>query len=140
MAGSATKHLPSRDTFLGFAASDVLNRIVNNTFFHVERVDDKHPFRNFMPTIVSLWEHAVVMDWRAKYSDDVIALETLVEPPRTGECYLRVGWTLLEKMTRGQTCRRVAGRGTDSWSGKRVWDMKNLRPKHILMKLKGAGK
>lgn len=135
VAGSATKHLPGRDEFIGCAASGVLNNIVNNTFFHVERVDGRYPFRNFVQAVILLWEHAVLKDWSTKYGDDVIAFETLVEPPRTGECYQRAGWTLLNEMTRGYTCRRVGGVGTDSWSGRRVWDTKNLRPKHVLMKM-----
>lgn len=59
-----------------------------------------------------------------------MGFESLVELPRTGECYKRDGWTLVGQ-TIGYTCKRVAGKGTDNWSGKRVWDTKNLRPKLV---------
>ena len=38
-------------------------------------------------------------------------------------------------VTKGFTCKRVKGTGTDSWSGKRVWNTNpdELRPKKILM-------
>ena len=72
-------------------------------------------------------------DWKSKYGDDVIAIETLVELPRTGECYRRAGFQEIGQ-TKGYTCKRVAGNGTDGWTGKRVWDTKNLRPKRVFMK------
>ena len=73
------------------------------------------------------------MDWESKYGDKVIGFETLVELPRTGELYLRAGWSEVG-ITKGYTCKRVAGKGTDSWSGKRVWDTKKLRPKRVFCK------
>ena len=50
--------------------------------------------------------------------------------PRTGECYKRAGWTEIG-ITKGYTCKRIKGQGTDNWTGKRVWDTKNLRPKRV---------
>lgn len=41
--------------------------------------------------------------------------------------------TFLAK-TVGYTCKRAAGKGTDAWTGKRVWDTKNLRPKRVFMR------
>lgn len=133
VSGSATKFLPGRDEFLGLDASKTLNHIINNTFFHVERVDGRYPFRNFVQSVIEEWEHLAPRHWKRKYGEEVIAFETLVEPPRTGECYRRVGWAEVG-MTKGFTCKRVAGKGTDSWGGRRVWNMTDLRPKLVLMK------
>jgi len=47
---------------------------------------------------------------------------------------LRDGWEMVGQ-TKGFTCKRVAGIGTDSWGGKRVWDTENLRPKLVFIKL-----
>lgn len=105
--------------------------IVNNIFFHIEKVGWKYPARNFAAAVVAEWRRRVAEDWLRKYGDPVIGFETLVELPRTGECYRRDGWTEVG-VTKGYTCKRVAGKGTDSWSGKRVWDMVNLRPKIVL--------
>lgn len=139
VSGSAAKHLPNRDKFLGVASSKYLNNIINNTFFHVEKLDGKYPYRNFVPSVVREWERTTPSLWKRKYGDNVIALETLVEPPRTGEVYRRCGWTEIG-ITKGYTCKRVGGKGTDSWGGRRVWNTKDLKPKIILMKkLNGGG-
>jgi hypothetical protein len=42
------------------------------------------------------------------------------------------GWRLVGQ-TKGYTCKRIAGNSTDSWTGKRVWDTKNLRPKLVFV-------
>lgn len=133
VSGSATKYLPHRDEFLGVDCSKYLNRIINNIFFHIERVNGKYPYRNFVPSIVHEWEKIAPYHWERKYRNQSIAFETLVEPPRTGEVYRRCGWVEIG-ITKGFTCKRVAGKGTDSWRGKRVWNTRDLKPKLVLMK------
>lgn len=129
--GSATRFLPGRNEFFG----DVpLENIVNNTFYHVIRPKDgRYPMRNFTTAIVRMFRGAIRRDWKRKYQDEVLGFETLVELPRTGDLYLKDGWTKVGQ-TKGFTCKRVAGKGTDSWSGKRVWDTENLRPKLVLVR------
>ena len=34
---------------------------------------------------------------------------------------------------KGFTCKRQSGKSTDGWSGVRVWDRVNLRPKNVFM-------
>ena len=63
----------------------------------------------------------------------MLGWETLVELPRTGTLYACDGWAEVG-MTKGYTCKRVAGKGTDAWTGKRVWDTKNLRPKRVFVR------
>lgn len=133
VGGSATRFLPGRDMFLGLQTKLVLNCIVNNIFFHVEPKDGKYPIRNFTTTVIKLFEKAIIQDWKMKYGDEVLAFETLIELPRSGECYRRAGWIKVGQ-TKGFTCKRIAGKGTDNWSGKRVWDTKNLRPKIVFIK------
>lgn len=132
VGGSATRHLPGRASFLGFDPLDYLNNLVNNIFFHVEP-NDGYPIRNFVPQVIRTFEGRICQDWTHKYGDTVLALETLVELPRSGECYRRAGWTLVGR-TKGYTCKRTGGEGSDGWSGVRVWDTVNLRPKHVFMK------
>jgi hypothetical protein len=131
VGGSATMHLPGRHDALGTRRDD-LNSVVNNIFFHVSPVDGRYPYRNFVPSVVAAWREQIYNDWKTKYGDDVYGYETLVEPPRTGECYLRDGWKLVGQ-TKGQTCKRGPGKGTDSWGGRRVWDKQNLRPKLVFV-------
>lgn len=47
----------------------------------------------------------IAVDWKQKYGDDVIAFETLIELPRTGELYKRAGYKEIG-ITKGYTCKR----------------------------------
>ena len=125
--GSATRFLPNREIVGG------LNNGVNNIFYHVEKRNGEYPLRNFTAAALKLYRERIERDWLAKYGDGVTWHETLVELPRTGDCYKRDGWTLTGQ-TKGYTCKRTSGKGTDSWSGRRVWDTKNLRPKLVFVR------
>lgn len=129
VGGSATRFLPGRNEFLGITIEQ-LNNVINNIFFHVEKINGKYPCRNFVPSIIKEWRETIIPFWESKYGDQVLGFESLVELPRTGECYKRDGWTLVGQ-TKGYTCKRVAGNGTDSWTGKRVWNTTDLRPKLV---------
>jgi hypothetical protein len=129
VGGSASLHLTGRDGYLGVTKND-LRGVINNIFFSVHKINDSYPIRNFTSKVVSLWRERALQDWEQYYGDKVIGFETLVELPRTGELYRRDGWEFVGQ-TKGQTCKRIAGKGTDSWSGKRVWDVINLRPKLV---------
>jgi hypothetical protein len=136
--GSCTLHLPGRNEFFGITPENRQTRfkqIVNNVFYHVEKIDGKYPIRNFVPAVLKAFRDRAPRDWLAKYGDEVIGFESLVELPRTGEIYLRDGWTMTG-ITKGFTCKRisekVAGKpSTDKLTGTKVWDTKNLRPKKV---------
>ena len=132
IAGSATRFLPNRNEYLGIDISQ-LNNIINNIFFNVSPVNNGYPARNFTTNIIRKFIKRVTRDWKIKYGDDVIGFETLVEKPRTGELYKRAGWKCIGE-TKGYTCKRISGKGSDSWSGKRIWntDKNNLKPKYVL--------
>lgn len=125
---SATRSLPGRDAFFG--GDFDLQAVVNNGFFHIEPTGD----RNLGTKTLSLFRRRVVKDWRIRYGTKPIGYETLVELPRDGAVYKADNWTLVGQ-TKGYTCKRVAGKGTDGWTGKRVWDTVNLRPKLVFCKL-----
>jgi hypothetical protein len=132
VAGSATRFLPGRHEFLGTDIS-LLNNIVNNVFFNVSPgAFVKYPIRNFTVKVVKHFVEKVIFDWEEKYGDRVLGFETLVELPRKGEVYRRAGWSKVG-VTKGYGCKRIAGKGTDSWYGKRLWitDEKLLRPKNV---------
>lgn len=125
-----TKFLPGRFDVIPQCS---LQNIANNTFFHLER-NSGYPTRNFAQKVIAAWRGRVIIDWKEKYSDSIVGFETLVELPRSGECYRRDGWKEVGT-TKGYTCKRVAGISTDSWSGKRVWDTENLRPKLVFVRV-----
>jgi len=132
VGGSATLHLPGRNEFFGIEKPDLVH-IINNVFYHIRKVNGRYPIRNFTTAVVTKWREVAKKDWENYYENEVIGYESLVELPRTGELYLRDGWQEVGQ-TIGYTCKRVEGKGTDSWSGKRVWDTKNLRPKRVLVR------
>lgn len=73
----------------------------------------------------------ITNDWLEKYDDIVIGFESLVELPRSGELYQRDGWSLVGE-TKGYTCKRVGGLPRkDRWSGTRIWNTTELRPKLV---------
>lgn len=136
VGGSSTLHLVGRDQFFGLTKEnkrESLKQIVNNIFYHIEKKDGKYPIRNMVPAVLEAFREKITHDWLTKYGDCVIGFESLIELPRTGEAYKRDGWTEVG-LTKGQTCKRVAGKGTDGWSGKRVWNTENLRPKRVFVK------
>ena len=130
VGGSATRFLPGRNEFLNMDLS-MLNQVVNNVFYNISPINGKYPMRNFTSLVLKRFMNQVVIDWENKYGDMVLGFESLIEKPRTGELYLRAGWTKVGE-TIGYTCKRIAGKGTDAWSGKRIWDTENLRPKLVL--------
>lgn len=134
--GSATKYLPGRNAYFGWSDRQLpLDKIANNIFFHIHPNSQtgRYPIRNFSQMVIKLYEKQIEEDWYTKYQDVLIGHETLVELPRLGTCYKRSGWKEVG-VTKGYTCKRIAGWGTDSWTGKRIWDTKNLRPKRVFCK------
>ncbi len=132
VGGSATLYLPNRNEYFGIDSSS-LNNIINNIFYHIEHIGGKYPCRNFAIQILKSFREKIALDWKNKYGDEVFGFESLVELPRTGEVYKRDKWDLIGQ-TIGYTCKRVGGSGTDSWSGKRVWNTKELKPKLVFVK------
>lgn len=133
VAGSATLHLPNRNKYFNIDKTK-LNNIINNIFFHIEPIDGKYPCYNFASKVLKLFRQKSFVSRKQKYLDTVIGWETLVELPRTGEIYKRDGWDLIGQ-TIGFTCKRIGGvESTDAWSGRRVWDRENLRPKLVFVK------
>lgn len=127
-AGSATMHLPNRNEYFGDKFE--LNKIINNTFFHLISHEDK----NLGTKVLKLFRKQSPIDWEEKYGDKVIGFETLVELPRSGSIYKADNWDYVGT-TKGFTCKRIGGNSTENWSGVRVWDKENLRPKLVFCKL-----
>lgn len=132
VGGSATKFLPGRNEYFGINIHS-LNNLINNIFYHVHKVNGVYPTRNFTSFVLNYFCLKVKDDWINKYGDRVLGYESLVELPRTGDLYKKAGWDLVGQ-TIGFTCKRIGGKGTDSWCGKRIWDTKNLRPKLVFCK------
>lgn len=134
VGGSATKYLKGRNEFLEVSSS-FLDQVINNVFFSISPVNGKYPIRNFTSKVILHWLPIVARHWKIKYGNTVKGFETLVEMPRTGELYKKAGFIVVGE-TIGYTCKRISGKGTDTWGGRRVWNTNKdeLRPKIILCK------
>ena len=129
IGASAARHLPNRYQFFGLDDS-YLNYIVNNIFFNMTRVDGKYPTRNFATKVLKAFVDRVEYDWYDQYGDPVFGFETMIEPPRTGDMYVRAGWTLVG-MTQGITMKRTGGAKCGRFAGQIIRDKVNLRPKTV---------
>ena len=130
LGGSSTLYLKGRNEFFNIDKSK-LNNIINNIFYHVEKVNNKYPIRNFTTEVLKAWREQIKIDWQQKYGDKVIGYESLIEPPRTAELYKKDKWVLVGT-TFGYTCKRIPGHEKGAFkTGKRVWNTKDLKPKLI---------
>lgn len=131
---SAIQVLRFRDIFFDVRTHRHINNFVNNGFYHIEKQNGRYPVRNFTTKVLLEFEKKIMEDWAKKYGDEIWGFESLIEPPRTGECYRRAGWTHFTE-TRGYSCRRVGGfeKGGSFTEGKRVWT-RNTKPKLIFYK------
>lgn len=136
VGGSATLFLPGRQNFYlrrGIQAIQ-LEEVINNTFFHIQKVDGKYPTHNFVPKVLAAWRMAITRRWIEKYGNFVIGFEALVELPRSGECYLRDKWIAVGE-TKGYTCKRLPGKGSDNWTGRRKWNTTEVAPKLVFCRM-----
>ena len=134
VGGSCTLNLPNRNNFFKIDKKKY-NNIINNIFYHIEKVKNKYPTRNFTTKVLKFWRKKIEKDWFEKYGNKVIGFESLIEPPRTAELYKKDKWIYLGK-TKGFTCKRVPGKEKGIFKyGKRIWDYKNLRPKLVYVRL-----
>ena len=124
--GSAVLHLPGRKV------DWPLNNGVNNIFYQIWPWNgEKYPLRNFTTKALLEAEKIAKEDYKSWYGDEVKWFESLVELPRTGDLYLKAGYKEIG-ITQGKTCVRTWGQSTDSWGGRRVWDIGN--PKRVFFK------
>ena len=133
IGGSCTLFLPGRNEYFKIDKSKFPN-IINNIFYHVEKVNGKYPTRNFTSKVLATWRSQISIDWYNKYKNKVIGFESLIEPPRTAELYKKDKWDFVGK-THGYTCKRVSGKEKGVFkNGKRIWDRENLKPKLVYCK------
>ena len=125
VGGSAILLSKCRDQFFDIKARSELRHYINNIFYHVSPINGKYPCRNFTSKVVEEWEKVVQQDWLIRYGDEVKGFETLVEPPRSGDLYKKVGYRLIGQ-TVGYRLRRP--------KGKKIYDTSDLYPKLIFCK------
>lgn len=89
--GSAVMAMGGRDRFIGWTKQQRLANIIhvgNNWRYSLK---DNLP-KNTGSKVLSLVVDKAREDWKKRYGDELVLLETMVEAPRTGTVYLASGW------------------------------------------------
>lgn len=97
--GSAVMAMKPRDDYIGWTKQQRLfniPKIANNWRFTL--IDDLP--KNTATKVISLAINKGREDWKKKYDDELVLVETLVEPPRTGTIYRASKWEMVG-MTKG---------------------------------------
>ncbi len=98
--------ISARDNFIGWS-KDIrlqnLQKVANNyRFCMIEK--------GYGGKALSLLQHRCVKDWQTKYGYRLLMLETMVEPPFTGNVYKAAGWVSVGS-TKGQSFQRRLSKG-----------------------------
>lgn len=89
--GSAIMSMGGRDRFIGWNKQQRmhnLTKIANNWRYTLINNLPK----NTGSKVISMAINQARIDWKKKYGDELMLLETLVELPRTGTVYIASGW------------------------------------------------
>lgn len=129
--GSAIYVLKARGDFIGWKGltypsvctekQQNLNKIANNWRFTLMPNAPK----NAATKTLSLLCKEATKEWKQKYGDKLVLLETLVEPPHTGLIYKAAGWVCLGKTLGSATENCFEWRRHPSGSQKRKEAVKN---------------
>jgi hypothetical protein len=87
--GSSVMAMKPRDDFIGWNKEQRLKNLVKTCTNWRYCLIDK---TNFSSKILSLFVKEARKEWKKKYGDNLVLIETLIEPPYTGTCYKSTGW------------------------------------------------
>ena len=87
--GSSVMAMKPRDDFIGWNKEQRLKNLVKTCTNWRYCLIDKG---NFSSKILSLFVREARKEWKKKYGDSLMLIETLIEPPYDGTCYKSAGW------------------------------------------------
>jgi hypothetical protein len=96
--GSSVMAMKPRDDFIGWNKEQRLKNLVKTATNWRYCLIDKTKYSS---KILSLFAKEAQIEWRKKFGNKLVLLETLVEPPYTGTSYKASGWVQVG-MTKGQ--------------------------------------
>jgi hypothetical protein len=99
---SATLTIKPRDQFIGWSQVQKLrnlNKVANNYRFALKG-------HGIGSQVLALMEREARREWKKRYGDPLVLLETFVQPPYEGTTYKAANWTLVG-MTKGCAVRRA---------------------------------
>lgn len=89
--GSAVMAMGGRDRFIGWTKQQRLANIIHvGNNWRYTLIDDLP--KNTGSKVLSLVVDKARDDWKRRYGDELVLLETMVEAPRTGTVYFASGW------------------------------------------------
>lgn len=104
---SATLNLSSRDKLLNCSNEEklkILNNFGNNYRFALIRENITIP--NAGSQVLKVFREEARKEWKNKYGEDLLGIETFVKPPWSGSVYKADNWQELG-MTSGWTAKRL---------------------------------
>jgi hypothetical protein len=92
--GSSIMSLKPRDDFIGWNKEQRLKNLVKTCTNWRYCLTEKTKYSS---KILSLFIKEIRKEWKKKFNNNLVLIETLVEPPYDGTCYKASGWTYLGK-------------------------------------------
>lgn len=90
--GSSVLAMKPRDDYIGWNKEQRLKNLVKTCTNWRYCLIDK---TNYSSKILSLFVKEARKEWKKKYGDNLVLIETLVEPPYKGSSYLASGWKIV---------------------------------------------
>lgn len=83
----------SRDDFIGWTKEDrkknIYKLVTNYRFTLIEHIP------NLASKVLGIMVRIARKQWMEKYGREIVGIDTVVKPPRTGACYRAAGWNQL---------------------------------------------
>lgn len=92
--GSSVMAMKPRDDFIGWNKEQRLRNLVKTCTNWRYCLLDKTKYSS---KILSLFIKEIKKEWKKKFGDNLVLIETLVEPPYDGTCYKASGWFMVGK-------------------------------------------
>jgi len=90
--GSSVMGMKPRDEFIGWDKETRLKNLVKTCTNWRYCLNQKTTYSS---KILSLFCREAKKEWEKKYGNKLVLIETLIEPPYKGTCYIANGWTLV---------------------------------------------
>lgn len=92
--GSSVMAMKPRDDFIGWNKEQRINNLVKTATNWRYCLKDKTKYSS---KILKEFVKQARIEWKKKYDQPLVLMETLIEPPYKGTCYLSSGWVCVGK-------------------------------------------
>jgi len=92
--GSSVMAMKPRDDFIGWNKEQRLRNLVKTCTNWRYCLMEKTKYSS---KILSIFTKEIRKEWKKKFGDNLVLIETLIEPPYDGTCYKASGWQMIGK-------------------------------------------